>query len=267
MSLILCSTGAVSGRANGNDYRVPLQLDAQLPCDGWEFLMPRAFYGMEEEICRAWEGANVVTFHVNKNLGELVSEGKLDEVLPLFEANCRFARQLGAQLLVHHLWGGIASDQHIERNIASYAPLREMAERHGLTLTVENVVCNQQDPMTHMRELVEAYPDILFTFDTKMAAFHSQLEALYLPENAWFWPRIAHLHVNDYAGGHMDWAHMGVKPLGQGHIDFGAFFAFLGRIGYAGSATCEATVLQADGTVRVADMADSLAAIRKGLNA
>lgn len=37
------------------------------------------------------------------------------------------------------------------------------------------------------RELHESYPEIRFVYDTKMAAFHSQLEELYAPENEWLW--------------------------------------------------------------------------------
>ncbi len=267
MNRVLCSTGAVTGRANSNDFLLPAQLDGTLPADGWEFLMTRSFYGREDDILRASEGMNIAAFHVNKQIGTLVSEGDMTDVFRLFEANCRLARGLQAKLLVHHLWGGIASDRQIERNIASYAPLRDIAEKYGLTLTVENVVCNQRDPMTHLRTLADTYPDIAFTFDTKMAAFHHQLEALYLPENAWLLPHIAHLHVNDYAGGYMDWGNMSAKPLGQGHIDFDRFFAFLRRIGYAGDLTCEATAVNADGSVRTQELAASLNAIRKGMNA
>lgn len=265
MNRILCSTGAVTGRANGNDCLMPAKMDALLPCDGWEFLMTRSFYGREDAVLRASEGLVTPTFHVNKNIGTLVSEGDMTDVPRLFEANCALAKGLGAKLLVHHLWGGMASDQHMERNIASYPVLRDIADRYGLTLTIENVLCNQQDPMTHLRTLAETYPDILFTFDTRMAAFHSQLDALYLPENAWLWPHIAHLHVNDYAGGHMDWGNMNVRQIGEGHIDFDAFFAFLHRIGYAGDVTCEATAVNADGSVRVEELARSLTAIRKGM--
>ena len=162
-----------------------------------------------------------------------------------------------------HLWSGQASDQHIERNIAAYPLLRRIAEEYGLLLTVENVLCNTRDPMTHMKTLAGAYPDIVFTFDTKMAAFHSQLEALYAPENAWLLPHIRHFHINDYAGGHMDWANMSVKQLGQGKIDFDRFFAFVRRMGYQGDCTCEATAVNEDGTIRYDDMNASLRRIRQ----
>jgi sugar phosphate isomerase/epimerase len=128
---------------------------------------------------------------------------------------------------------------------------------------VENVLCNQRDPMTHMRTLAERYPEIRFTFDTKMAAFHSQLELLYAPENAWLRDRIAHFHVNDYAGGHMDWGNMSAKPLGQGHVDFDRFFACARQMDYRGDFTCEASALRADGTVRQEELNHSLNRIRR----
>ncbi len=263
--MILCSTGAVTGRANGGDLRMPAKVAHAIPCDGWELLMTTACYAQEREICRAMKGLHVPVFHTDKRIGESVSDGDMSTVAERFAVNCRLAKGLGATLLVHHLWGGMASDGCIGRNIASYPMLRDIADRHGLTLTIENVVCNQRDPMTHLRTLADRHPDILFTFDTKMAAFHSQLEALYLPENAWIWPRIAHLHVNDYVGGHMDWANMSARPLGAGHIDFDRFFAFLREIGYAGSATYEATALDARGVPDTEQIARSLHIIRKGL--
>ncbi len=263
MNRVLCSTGAVTGRANAGDFRMPAKVNALLPCDGWEFLMTTAFYGREDDVLRACEGLNIPVFHTDKRIGESVSNGDLTAVLPRLEQNCRLAKALGAKLLVHHLWGGLASDQHIERNIASYAPLREIAERHGLLLTVENVVCNRQDPMTHLHVLAEEYPDIAFTFDTKMAAFHGQLEDAYAPENAWLWPHIAHMHVNDYAGSYMDWGCMGAKLLGTGRIDFGRFFAFVKEIGYAGDFTLEAAALTAEGEVRVEELSASLIRIRR----
>ncbi len=262
---ILCSTGVVSGRANGNDVRLPARLDASLPCDGWEFLMTTAYYAREAETLRAVEGLNIPVFHTDKRIGEAVSEGELSTVAERFTINCRMARQMGASLLVHHLWGGRASDGNIGRNIASYAPLREIAERHGLLLTIENVVCSQQDPLVHLRALAESVPDVCFTFDTKMAAFHSQTGALYRPEHAWFWPHVAHLHVNDYAGGHMDWGHMSARPLGTGHIGLDRFFAYVRQQGYAGGATYEATAIDPDGTVRTQEICGSLNVLRKGL--
>ena len=264
MKRILLSTGAILTRRNNRDYSQLPAIVPQLHCDGLEFMMYQSWYeGHIDALKRVLADYNVPVFHMTKHIGEYISLGELTEAVTIFRADCALARDIGAHLLVLHLWSGRPSDQHIERNIAAYPVLREIAEEHGLLLTVENVLCNTRDPMTHMRALVDAYPDIAFTFDTKMAAFHSQEEALYNPENAWLWPRIRHFHVNDYAGGHMDWDNMRVRQLGQGRIDFDRFFAFVREVGYQGDFTCEATAVSEDGSIRYGEMNASLERIAK----
>ena len=263
MFRILCSTGAIITRRNNRDYNLLREIVPQMKCDGLEFMMYDSWHACPELLRQVLADYNVPVFHMTKQIGELIGQDRLAEALPLFREDCALAKAVGSHLLVLHLWSGQASDQHIERNIAAYPVLRDIAEEYGLLLTVENVLCNTRDPMTHMRALVDVYPEIAFTFDTKMAAFHSQEEDLYKPENAWLWPRIAHFHVNDYAGGHMDWANMRVRQLGQGHIDFDRFFAFVRSMGYTGDFTCEATAVNEDGSIRYDEMNASLARIAK----
>ncbi len=264
MSRILCSTGAIITRRNNRDYNLLREIVPQTKCDGLEFMMYQSWHeGHIGQLKTVLADFSVPVFHMTKQIGQWVSEDNLVDAISMFHADCELAQAIGSRMLVLHLWSGQASDQHIERNIAAYPVLRDIAEQHGLLLTVENVLCNTRNPMTHMRALVEAYPDIAFTFDTKMAAFHSQLEALYKPENAWLWPHIKHFHVNDYAGGHMDWANMSVKQLGQGHIDFDRFFAFVREIGYTGDFTCEATAVNDDGSIRFDELNASLERIAK----
>jgi sugar phosphate isomerase/epimerase len=270
MSRILCSTGAIITRKNDRDYNLLYTIMPNLQCDGLEFMMYQSWHrspggdeGHIEPLKRLLADYSVPVFHMTKQIGQWVSEGNMADAVSLFRADCELAEAIGSKLLVLHLWSGCASDQHIERNIAAYPRLRAIAEEYGHLLTVENVLCNTRDPMTHMRALVDEYPDIAFTFDTKMAAFHSQVEELYKPENAWLWPHIKHFHVNDYAGGHMDWANMSVKQLGKGHIDFDRFFTFVRNSGYQGDFTCEATAVNDDGTIRYDELNLSLEWIRK----
>jgi len=266
MGRILCSTGAIIARANNRDYTLLAEIMPRLACDGLEFMMYTAWHGEHEKgLLTALEPWEVPAFHMTKNIGQWISEDNLPDAEAMFRADCGLAKAMGSELLVLHLWSGQASDKHIERNIAAYPRLREIAENQGLLLTVENVLCNTRDPMSHMRALAEAYPDIRFTFDTKMAAFHTQLDALYQPENAWLLPHIAHFHVNDYAGGHMDWGNMSAKALGAGHLDFERFFAFVRRMGYAGDMTHEGSALAEDGAVKYDQLNDSLRRIRAGL--
>ena len=266
MACILCSTGAIITRRNNRDHT---QLRTIAPClqgvDGLEFMMYQSWHEDTAALRASLEGFNVPVYHMTKQIGEYISQGELPEAVALFRADCALAKDIGSQLLVLHLWSGQASDQHFERNIAAYPILRDVAESHGLLLTVENVLCNRLDPMTRMMQLAEKYPDIAFTFDTKMAAFHSQLEAIYQPEHAWLRERIAHFHVNDYAGRYMDWANMGAKTIGKGHIDFDRFFAFVQGMGYAGDFTHEGTAVNEDGAIRYEALNASLAQIRKGL--
>ena len=174
MNRVLCSTGAIITRRNNRDYKLLRTIVPQLACDGLEFMMYESWYeGHIEALKQTLAGYSVPVFHMTKHIGEHISLGNLADGVALFRADCELAADIGAQLLVLHLWSGQASDQHIERNIAAYPVLRAIAEEYGILLTVENVLCNTLDPLTHMRALADVYPDIAFTFDTKMAAFHS----------------------------------------------------------------------------------------------
>lgn len=190
--------------------------------------------------------------HTDKGIGELFSRNEGDDTqegLRRFAVNCHLAQQLGAEKLVLHLWGGRPSDRDMAHNAAQLPLLTRMAEEAGLLLTVENVVCSHGDPLTHMKELAEQYPRLRFTFDTKMAAFHGQLRESCLPKWDWLWSchRIAHLHVNDYGGGYMDWDRLRTLHIGDGRIDFESFFSFLRQKEYRGTYTVEATSMTAEG--------------------
>ncbi len=118
---------------------------------------------------------------------------------------------------------------------------------------IENVVCNHEDPMKHWCQLRDRYEEIRFVFDTKMAAFHGQMHLLYTEEYEWLWKdnHIGHYHVNDYAGGYKEWDKLRTLPIGQGHVDFNRFFAFIRKIGYRDTFTVESTALREDGIIDI----------------
>lgn len=273
MAKILCSTGTMIGRPNGRDYRLLERYSKELHCDGFEFMMYSTWYDDIEEMTDFIKGLGlyIPVVHVQKGIGEKISIGGLEnfeEAYRLFELNCQMAKELGAGKLVMHLWDGIPSDQQFENNLQAYPVLKKLAANNGLDLLIENVVCNQQDPLTRMCQLVEKYPDIHFIFDTKMAAFHSQLEKLYTTEYEWLWKKghIKHFHVNDYAGGHMDWANLRTLPMGKGKIDFGRFFEYIHEIGYDDTFTVEATAFNQEGIVDVNMLNDQFSQLRGYLN-
>ncbi len=272
MHQILCSTGALIGRPNGRDYRLLKQFCPQLECDGFEFMLYTTWYDQIDTLT-AFLGSiqlNIPVMHCEKSLSEHISIGgdeELREAFRLFEINCGVAETLGAEKMVFHLWNGLISDSHFENNLRAYPELQERAEKHGLTLLVENVVCHG-DPMEHWGELYQHYPEIRFVFDTKMAYFHRQLDLLYKPEYDWLWKdnHILHYHVNDYGGGFKDWSNLKVLPMGKGHIDFERFFRFVGKTGYTGNFTFEATGFDKTGSVNIQTLNEQFALARKYLN-
>lgn len=258
MRKVLCSTGALIGKPNGRDFHLLESLAGRLKCDGFEFMMYSDWYDkieeliaflLEEELC-------IPVVHCQKSVGEFISKGGVEnfkEAFRRFELNCMLAERIGAKKLVMHLWDGETSDKFFQNNVDAYPQVLEISRSHGVDLLVENVVCNQKDPMLHWCELAEKYPDIHFVFDTKMAAFHSQLEFLYSNDYAWLWKEghIRHYHVNDYGGGHMDWKNLKTLPMGKGHVDFDKFFEHIRSTGYEECFTVESTAFDSTGAVDV----------------
>ena len=101
-----------------------------------------------------------------------------------------------------------------------------------------------------------------------MASFHSQMELLYEEEYQWLWreDNICHYHVNDYAGGHKEWAKLRTLPIGLGHVNFDRFFEFINMIGYRGTFTVEATAFDSDGVVDIEMLNRQFELIRNAVN-
>lgn len=251
MKKVLCSTGCIIGRPVKRNFYLLGDFVKNIRCDGFELMFYSDWYDKTDELVSYLKSLNLnfPTFHCEKSIGELISEGNTEKALTLFRINCECAEKIGSKTMVVHLWNGIISDSNIERNILAYQMLNEIALSYGLDMTCENVVCNHADPLTHLKALAERYQGIGFTFDTKMAAFHSQLDDIFLDENSHLWKNIRHLHINDYKGGHMDWANLRTLHIGKGNIDFDSFFSKLSQIGYSGDFTVEATSFDQSGQV------------------
>ncbi|MBO5981088.1 MAG: sugar phosphate isomerase/epimerase, partial [Clostridia bacterium] len=179
----------------------------------------------------------------------------------LFDINCRLAKALGSKLLVLHLWSGLDSDKDMPHNMEIYPRLEETSRAYGLLLTVENVVCNHLDPFTHLVSLSEKFPNISFTFDTKMSQFHAQTEKLY--QNKEVFRRIKHFHINDYGGEYMDWSNLKTLHIGRGNVDFDKLFAYLKEQGYSGDFTVEATSFDENGVIDFDSLNSAFDKIRK----
>ena len=256
MNKILCSTGALL--VYGGDYRLIEPLSEKLLYDGYEFMMDAPYYEELETLIHFLRGLRlyIPVVHCEKSIGEALSQTDasiLRAAYEKFEQNCSLAKSIGAEKMVLHLWDGRTSDAAFAHNLDHYAVLDQIAQNYHINLCVENVVCTTNNPMEHFCALRQRYPKIHFVFDTKMAAFHHQLELLYQKEYEWLWKNehICHYHINDYSGGYMDWEHLQSLPVGSGVIDFDVFFSFIKKIGYHNTLTVEATAVRPDGTVDI----------------
>lgn len=251
MNRVLCSTGALLGRPNGRRFDLLPELAPRIRCDGFEFMMYDSWYDKTDELLRVLKGLGVLfpVMHFEKHIGEFVTKGEFDEAQRRFELNCRIANEIGAGRAVLHLWNGTLSDSNFENSLKGYGILRSIAEKHGIELLVENVVCHEKDPITRWQQLVDTYPDAGLIYDTKMAAFHEQDELFCGGGYQRLWQNVRHLHVNDYGGKYMEWQALKTLPVGRGHIDFDKFFKKVKSVGYDGYLTAEATAFGQNGTV------------------
>lgn len=272
MAEILCSVGAFISKPNGRNYRKIKEIGSQFQCDGFEFMMEKPWYDEIDDLTAYLRGTGLYmpVMHCEKSIGELISIGGKNNrkrVSELFETNCRLAKVINARKMVIHLWGGRTSDSCFENNINTYPELKKITEEYELELLVENVVCNRQDPLTHMCELAKIYPEIGFVVDTKMSAFHNQLLKIFEPEFVWLWQEghIRHYHINDYAGGYMDWPNLSTLVVGDGNVDFESFFQGVKGTGYNGTFTTEASAYFPDGTVNISKLNQQFQMIREYL--
>ena len=287
MNKILCSSGAILGKANHNDYRLLGQFAKELSCDGFELMIGRSWYSQLDEMIETVKsfGLCIPVIHSNKMLGEYLcgmtrtfengafqeyfmtdaEEQELyDKGTELFKLNLKAAKELQAEKCVLHLWNGVPSDRRLDNNIKRFGAWKKMADEAGVDLLVENVICNVNDPLSNMNRVADAYADAHFVYDTKMAEFHGQTLKLFEEPNLRLLKegRIKHLHINDYGGGYKDWSNMAVLPIGRGHVDFDAFFEGIFAYGYDGDFTVETTALAADGTIDFAMLNECFERIR-----
>jgi sugar phosphate isomerase/epimerase len=250
------------GYYNDYDFTLIDKWRPALNCDGFELLMfnrffgfpdaydyssglPDAYVAVDDAIMKAKEnGAAFYSMHMTKVIGGLISrnaDGDIEAAVSLFTANCKLAVRYGVKLLVLHLWGGRESDKNIDVNIKMFPALKEISDGYGLTLTIENIVCNTHKPLTHMKTLWDRYGgDVCFTIDTRQAEFHKSLKQTC--ESGFLWENglVRHLHISDWSGAETDWSALNRHaPLGSGDVDFDYFFKFIKSTGYGGAITIE----------------------------
>lgn len=205
--------------------------------------------------------------HAEKSIGPTFATNDRAErevALDHLAVNCRFARMLGARLVVLHLWGLPDGDARIERNLAMLPACYDVAADHGVDLAIETIPCDDADPLTHVHRAIEMEHRCLVALDTEFLAYHRQLAEALAAEWLWTGSRVRHVHVKDYDG--IMWTPQeGRRYLhpGDGCIDFHSFFAALRTRGFEGAISLEASSLDRDGYVNTIQLQQSIALIRQ----
>ena len=120
------------------------------------------------------QGLPIVTAHADKRTGATLSTDEPD--IARFSLDCRIARELGAGLVVLHLWELPDGDRYLERNLDRLPALLDIAEEHGLTLAVETIPCTVGTPLDNVLRACERDPRCRVTLDTEFLAAHGQLD-------------------------------------------------------------------------------------------
>ena len=270
---VYVSNGAFITRYNGRDYHLIERYAPLLHADGLEFLMYTCWDDKVKEVRRFLTGLRLQypVMHLDKNIGETLSEKGMegrDEAFRLLSRDLDTACEIGADKLVMHLWNGPFSDTHFDDAAGLLEDMLELAEKRGKLLTVENVTCARNLCLDHLLVLASRYPEVRFTYDTKMAHLHGENGLLSADKYASLLKEglICHLHVNDSIFPTPDMDRLPIMHIGDGDVDFAAFFALLRQRGYQGTATVESTSVRKDGSVDIDKLNRSIEEIRRGLN-
>jgi L-ribulose-5-phosphate 3-epimerase len=172
-------------------------------------------------------------------------EEALPEIVARTERGCQAARALGATAIlqipgfVQIMWDPkspiIPYDVAWERSLTIYRALAPVAERHGVTLCVENVWNRFLLSPIEMRQFVDtiASPAVKVYFDIGNQFVNG-------PPEQWvriLGPRIGRIHLKDFraAIGNLN----GFVMLLEGDVDWTAVMGSVREVGYQGYLTAE----------------------------
>ncbi len=266
---LLCSSGTFSRYPDRTSHEAILRYSPQLLVAGMEVMFYPQWHDHLDSIANDLlaTGLSFPVLHAEKDISNglpSLDESNVQAALEMFDTNCQFAHQIGAGVIVLHLWGLQESDKYIERNMAALPGCLDIAQRNNLTLAIETVPCSQADPLTHVHYAVQTDPRCAVTLDTEFLEMHNQLETAL--EADWLWRdnRVAHIHVKDYDGhpSHPDGRRHYLHP-GEGRIDFDHFFHALHDRHYSGTISLEAPAFDSEDNVDLACLQASLENLRR----
>ena len=251
MNKVFLSTGAFTGRINGDNYRLLADYCQHLNCDGFELMIFSVFYSEIENIIELYNNKkiNIEVIHSDKKIGDLLSSPKdisFDATKSLFIKNLEISKLLGARKIVVHGWGIPDSDKYSNVIYNRIGELKKISDSYEIDMLIENCICINKSPLLHLENLQTIYPDLGFIIDTRCSEFHLELEET-LNSNIWN-KNVRHIHINDYLGGYKDWeARYPIPQPLEGKVNWGMFFKYLKSMNYSGTITLEAPSIISEG--------------------
>lgn len=256
---VLCSTGCFSRESDPHSLSVATTGMHALAGTAFEVIFYRGWY---DDLPAATDaliavGARVPVLHAEKSLGPSVPGVDAAGVAALtdrFEANCRLARELGAELLVLHLWGLPDAERRLDEQLAVLPRWVELAAAHGLELSIETLLCAVSTPLATVARCHDADPRSGVTLDLGFLAMADELAAVV--DDAVV-DAVDHVHVKDLADPSAGWGVPYLLP-GDGVLDLDGVLGGLARRGYRGRFTLESQAVLGDGSPDLAGIDRSL---------
>lgn len=168
--------------------------------DSFEAMFYDTWYGESGAIAHRLRALGVQwsAVHAEKNIGpNLVTEApsvRESSLVGLAE-NCKFAKQIGAGLVVLHLWGLPDGDAKLGRQLEVLPWLTDIAEAEGVHLGIEAIPCTVNTPLENLERVVAADPRVWIVLDTEFLAMHGKLDLALDASWPWTKSRVAHIHI------------------------------------------------------------------------
>jgi sugar phosphate isomerase/epimerase len=265
---LLCSTGAFNRYPGYTFYRDVLEYGPQLAADGLELMFYTSWYPEVERIATDLRRSKLSfpAVHAEKNIGMGLGHADpadREQALRNFQVNCYLGHEIGARVIILHLWGWPELDDHLEYNLALLNQFMDTAAQYDLEVAIETIPCRQSTPLENVHRAVKRDGRSRVALDTEFLALHGQITEIF--DTPWLWQeeRIRHIHIKDFNGqglsvnGKRQYLHPG-----EGVVDFQVFFTNLQRKGYQGNISLESPVLNSEGHINLPKLQQSLAYLR-----
>jgi sugar phosphate isomerase/epimerase len=264
---LLCSTGAFNRYPDYTFYRDILEYGPLLDVDGFEVMFYSTWYPEISHIATHLQssGLSFPAVHAEKSIGVGLGQpnrSAREQALHNFQLNCQLAQQIGASIIILHLWGWPELDDHLAYNLDLLPQCLDAAANYNLEIAIETIPCRVSTPLDNVHLAVSHDSRSHVTLDTEFLALHNQMTEVFNTPWLWLDHRIRHIHIKDFSGnglslnGRRHYLHPG-----EGVIDFPSFFSHLHQQHYQGNISLESPVLNDEGHINLPKLKNSLSSL------